>query len=96
MLLDGYQNSYGNIYSAVTDIISSQYATGFATLLPSRTSRSQLYAQGALPEFALFDTDCAGILVCFPLLPPRHYRPHSHRCSRRVLALAISLSTAID
>jgi hypothetical protein len=56
MLIDGYQNSYGTVYSAPTDVISPQYATGFSTLLPSVTSRSQLYSDGALPEFALFDS----------------------------------------
>jgi hypothetical protein len=56
MIIDGYQNSYGTLYSQPTDIVSSQYATGFATLLPSTTSRSQLYVSGVLPEFALFDS----------------------------------------
>jgi dienelactone hydrolase len=54
LMLDGYQNSYGNIYSQATDVISAQYATGFTNLLPSTTSRSDLYSQGKLPEFALF------------------------------------------
>ena len=54
LALDGYQNSYGNIYSQPTDIISPEYATGFTALLPSTTPRSQLYAEGRLPEFALF------------------------------------------
>jgi len=55
MLIDGYQNSYGTVYSAATDVISPQYASGFTTLLPSTTSRSQLYSDGALPQYALFD-----------------------------------------
>ena len=54
LLLDGYQNSYGNIYAQPTDIISAQFATGFTNLLPSSTSRSQLYSQGKLPQSALF------------------------------------------
>jgi poly(3-hydroxybutyrate) depolymerase len=54
LTLDGYQNSYGNMYSQPSDIISSQYATGFTNLLPSTTSRSDLYSEGKLPQFALF------------------------------------------
>jgi poly(3-hydroxybutyrate) depolymerase len=54
LLLDGYQNSYGNVYAQPTDVISAQYANGFTTLLPSATPRSQLYTAGLLPEFALF------------------------------------------
>jgi poly(3-hydroxybutyrate) depolymerase len=54
LTLDGYQNSYGNIYSQPTDLISAQYASGFTSLLPSTTSRSDLYSEGKLPEFALF------------------------------------------
>jgi dienelactone hydrolase len=54
LTLDSYQNSYGNIYSQPTDLISAQYASGFTNLLPSTTSRSDLYSEGKLPEFALF------------------------------------------
>jgi poly(3-hydroxybutyrate) depolymerase len=54
LLLDGYQNSYGNIYAQPTDLISAQFATGFTTLLPSTTARSQLYGEGKLPQFSLF------------------------------------------
>ncbi len=45
---------YGNIYANATDVFEPQYANGIQTLLPSTTPRSQLYAQGKLPEFALF------------------------------------------
>jgi poly(3-hydroxybutyrate) depolymerase len=54
LLLDGYQNSYGNTYSQPGDVVSPQFASGFTSLLPSTTSRSQLYSEGLLPEFALF------------------------------------------
>jgi hypothetical protein len=36
------------------DVFETQYAAGIDSLLPSTTPRSQLYAQGRLPEFALF------------------------------------------
>jgi poly(3-hydroxybutyrate) depolymerase len=38
LLLDGYQNSYGNLYSTLTDIINPPYAVmNFTTILPSAT-----------------------------------------------------------
>jgi hypothetical protein len=54
LLLGAYQTVYGNIYANATDIFEPQYANGIQTLLPSTTPRSQLYAQGELPEYALF------------------------------------------
>ena len=54
LLLGAYQTVYGNIYTNATDIFEPQYASGIQTLLPSTTPRSQLYAQGKLPEYALF------------------------------------------
>lgn len=54
LLLDGYQNSYGTIYTQSSDLISPQFATGFTSLAPSTLSRSQLYAEGKLPQLALF------------------------------------------
>jgi predicted small secreted protein len=54
LLIGAYQTVYGNIYTNATDIFEPQYANGIQTLLPSTTPRSQLYAQGKLPEYALF------------------------------------------
>jgi hypothetical protein len=54
LLLTAYQKAYGNIYSDPTQVFESQYATGIDSLLPTTTPRSQLYAEGKLPEFALF------------------------------------------
>jgi alpha/beta superfamily hydrolase len=56
LLITAYQNSYGNIYSAATDVFAAQYAPGIATLFPSTLSRSQIYADGLLPQTALFDS----------------------------------------
>jgi hypothetical protein len=56
LLLTAYQKVYGNIYANAADVFASQYATGIDSLLPSTTPRSQLYAQGKLPEFALFSS----------------------------------------
>src|ERR1700728_101879 len=54
LLLGAYQTVYGNMYTNPTDIFEPQYATGIQTLLPSTTPRSQLYAEGKLPEYALY------------------------------------------
>ena len=54
LLLTAYQAAYGNIYSDASGVFEPQYAVGIQTLLPTTTPRSQLYAQGKLPEFALF------------------------------------------
>jgi Secretory lipase len=54
LLFSAYQNSYGNIYANATDVFEPQYATGIDSLLPTTTSRSELYAEGKLPQYALF------------------------------------------
>ena len=56
LLLTAYQKVYGNIYADAVDVFEPQYATGIDSLLPGTTPRSQLYAQGKLPEFALFSS----------------------------------------
>jgi dienelactone hydrolase len=56
LLLTAYQKAYGNIYADPQDVFSDQYAGGIDSLLPSTTPRSQMYAQGELPEFALFSS----------------------------------------
>ena len=56
MLVTAYQKSYGNIYGSTADVFEPQYATGIESLLPSTTPRSQLYAQGKLPQSALFSS----------------------------------------
>lgn len=54
LLVDSYQHSYGNVYANPTDVFSPQYATNIGSLLPTTTTRSNLYAQGLLPQYALF------------------------------------------
>ena len=56
MLLTGYQQAYGNIYTAPTDAFEAKYATGIESLLPTTTSVSNLRAQGKLPASALFNS----------------------------------------
>lgn len=52
----GYEKAYGDIYTTPADIFEARYATGIDTLLPSTTSRSDLFAQGKLPREQLFSS----------------------------------------
>lgn len=54
LVASSYQHSYGNVYSTPTDVFSSQYATNIGSLLPTTTTRADLYTQGLLPQYALF------------------------------------------
>jgi len=56
LLTTSYQHAYGNIYTATTDVFSTQYANGIATLLPSATPIDTIFSEGLLPETALFDS----------------------------------------
>jgi hypothetical protein len=56
MIVSSYQHAYGNIYAATTDVYSSSYATGIDTLLPSATPIATIFANGLLPQTALFDS----------------------------------------
>ena len=56
LLLTAYQAAYGNIYASPSDVFEPQYATGIESLLPTTLTRSELYAQGLLPQYALFST----------------------------------------
>jgi hypothetical protein len=56
LIATSYQHAYGNIYAAPTDVYSSSYATGIETLLPSATPIATLFANGQLPQTALFDS----------------------------------------
>src|SRR6266850_7672418 len=53
-LLTADQAAYGNIYASAVDVFEPQYAAGIESLLPSTMLRSQLYAAGKLPQYALF------------------------------------------
>jgi hypothetical protein len=54
LLNNAFQKAYGNLYTNLTDIYSTQYAGGIDTLLPSMTPVGTLIAQGRLPQTALF------------------------------------------
>ena len=56
LLVNGYQNAYGNLYSAPTEIFAAPYASDIAGLLPSTTPMSTIYSEDLLPSSALFSS----------------------------------------
>jgi hypothetical protein len=54
LITTSYQKAYGDIYTSTTDVYEPQYASGIDTLLPSTTPVDTLFAEGKLPETALF------------------------------------------
>jgi predicted esterase len=54
LLAIGYQHAYGNVYTSPDEVFEPQYASGIDSLLPTTLLRSELYAQGKLPQYALF------------------------------------------
>src|SRR5262249_28356470 len=56
LLLTAHQHAYGNAYSDPTVVFSPQTANGIVSLLPTATTRSELYATGKLPQYALFSS----------------------------------------
>jgi len=60
MIVNSYQQSYGNVYQSPTDVFSSTYATGIDTLIPGQYTFTTLVTSGKLPQFAVFDVDTPG------------------------------------
>src|SRR5579883_2278199 len=56
LIAESYQHAYGNIYSAPTDVFAPRYASGIESLLPTTMPVSTLYADGNLPQNALFSS----------------------------------------
>ncbi|MET3913555.1 putative dienelactone hydrolase [Variovorax sp. OAS795] len=54
LLSTSWQRQFGDVYASTTDVYEAQYATGIDTLLPSLTPLTTLYANGKLPQLALF------------------------------------------
>jgi acetyl esterase/lipase len=54
LITTSYQEAYGNLYTEPSDIYEPQYAPNMFELLPSSTPIDTLFANGALPETALF------------------------------------------
>jgi len=60
MIVNSYQQSYGNVYAATTDVFSSTYATGIDTLIPGAYTFETLVSAGKLPQFAVFNIATPG------------------------------------
>jgi hypothetical protein len=54
LLITAYQAAYADVYTNPVDVFEPAYATGIESLLPSMFTRGQLYAEGKLPQYALF------------------------------------------
>src|SRR5258707_3402484 len=63
LLSTSYQKAYGNISSAPSDLYSATYVSGIETLLPSATPLNTIFANGLLPETALFDSTTPVVTV---------------------------------
>jgi pimeloyl-ACP methyl ester carboxylesterase len=76
-LVDAYQQTYGNLYTATTDVFSSTYANGIGTLLPTASGAGNLYTQGLLPQNALFSTTppSAAYAAMAPATSPANLAP---------------------
>jgi pimeloyl-ACP methyl ester carboxylesterase len=56
LLIDGWQNSYGNVLTSPADIFAPPFASDAFGLLPSTSSETTLFSTNALPETAAFQT----------------------------------------
>ena len=56
LLATSYQKSYGNIYTATTDLFEAAYAPTIEGLLPSATPIDTLVASGKVPQLQLFNS----------------------------------------
>ena len=76
LVVTSYQHSYGNIYSAPTDVYETAYASTADELLPSATAISTIYADGQLPENALFNSTApTGYAADTPATTPANLAP---------------------
>lgn len=55
LLVNSYQHAYDNVYSSALPVFSTAYPDA-ATLLPSDTPITTIFAENLLPETALFDS----------------------------------------
>ena len=70
LITTSYQEAYGNLYTEPTDIYEPQFAPSMFELLPSDTPIDTLYANGTLPETALFSNSTPNATT-YPQLPPQ-------------------------
>jgi len=69
-LITAYQHAYADIYAGASDVFEAQYAAGIESLLPSALLRHDLYAQGKLPQYALFSATPPGPSFVDSVTPP--------------------------
>jgi hypothetical protein len=76
-LVDAYQQTYGNVYTATTDVFSSTFANGIGTLLPTSSGAGTLYTQGLLPQNAVFSSTppSAAYAAMTPATSPANLAP---------------------
>src|SRR4029077_9343277 len=63
LLSTSYQKAYGNIYATPGALYSATYVSCIETLLPSATPLNTLFANGLLPQTALFDSTTPVVTV---------------------------------
>jgi hypothetical protein len=56
LIINSFQNSYGNVYQTPGQVFSTQYASSAADLFPGTVPQNTLFAENVLPESALFQT----------------------------------------
>jgi hypothetical protein len=56
LIINSYQQAYGNVYQAPSDFYSATYSNGIATLFPSSVPVATLFQENLLPELSLFDS----------------------------------------
>ena len=70
LLFTAYRKSYSDTYATAADVFEAQYAPGIDSLLPTSATRGDLYAQGKLPQYALFSATPPGPAFTDSVTPP--------------------------
>lgn len=60
MIVNSYQQAYGDIYAALGDIYTPTYAPGIDQLIPGAYTFETLITSGKLPQLALYDSRTPG------------------------------------
>jgi hypothetical protein len=56
LLTNSYEQAYGNLYNATSDYYALPFATAIDTLIPNSVTVTSLFAEGKLPQTALFSS----------------------------------------
>ena len=103
LVINSYQQAYGNLYQTPSDFYSMTYASGIASLLPTTSTLNALFQENLLPELALFDSttpvtgnsalDAALSVPANPLLASGFGNPYLINNSVRVAAALDALAS---